>query len=59
VPVAALLIAGVSFAATFAVRRAQPAPFASGTDVRAIVEGRLASGDEQESQRRDSLLSHA
>jgi uncharacterized membrane protein len=59
--VAALLIAGVILAALFAVRRTRPAPVASGTDARAILDGRLACGeiDEQESQCRASLLSHA
>jgi uncharacterized membrane protein len=59
--VAALLIAGVTLAATFAVWRAQTAHVASGTEARAIVEGRLACGeiDEQEFQCRTILLIHA
>ncbi len=59
--VAALVIAGIIFAVMFAVRRPEPASAASGIDARAILEGRLARGeiDEQEFQRRTSLLSHA
>jgi putative membrane protein len=59
--VAALLIAGIVFAVLLATRRAEPSQISGGTNARAILEARLARGeiDEEEFQRRSSLLSHS